>query len=163
LTQKLNKSFPNTVPVDRPEFLASKIIDPNWLSGFTNGEGCFLIKIFNSKTHNLGFQVLLWFSLVQHSRDKYLMTKIKEYLGGGKLYKRANLDRFEVNKLLDIKNKIIPWFIKYLLHGSKNLDFLDFIKAAKIMETKSHLTQEGLDLIHSLKIGMNTSRKYKRN
>jgi hypothetical protein len=91
------------------------------------------------------------------------MNKIKECLGCGKMYKRANLVRFEVNKLLDINKIIIPWFIKYPLHGSKKLDFLDFIKAAKIMETKAHLTKEGLDLIHSLKIGMNTSRKYKKN
>jgi hypothetical protein len=29
LTPTLNNSFPKTVPVDRPEFLAFKTIDPN--------------------------------------------------------------------------------------------------------------------------------------
>jgi hypothetical protein len=29
LSVKLKKSFPNIIPVTRPEFLASKILDPN--------------------------------------------------------------------------------------------------------------------------------------
>jgi hypothetical protein len=40
----------------------------------------------------------------------------------------------------------------------KYWDYLDFCKIANIMETKEHLTLEGLKKIKSLKSGMNSSR-----
>lgn len=60
----------------RPSVLDCKIKDPNWLAGFTSGEGCFLVRIINSSSHRLGFQVLLVFKLTQHSRDEQLMRSL---------------------------------------------------------------------------------------
>ena len=39
-------------------------IDPNWLVGFVDGEGCFNVNIINSKTHKIGTQVKVRFSLI---------------------------------------------------------------------------------------------------
>ena len=50
LSDVLKKAFPDVVPVVRPivENSFPKIIDPNWLAGFTDAEGCFLINIYKS-------------------------------------------------------------------------------------------------------------------
>jgi len=40
------------------------------------------------------------------------------------------------------------------------MDYLDFVKVAKIVEVKGHLTPEGINKINSLKSGMNSSRIY---
>ena len=50
LSEKLKVAFPDVVPVVRPLVDDTKIIDPNWLAGFTSAEGCFYIDIFKDKT-----------------------------------------------------------------------------------------------------------------
>ena len=69
LTEELKKYFPDIIPVERPEVNLSKIIYPNWFAGFTSGEGCFSVEILKSSTYNIGFQVILKFSISQHTRD----------------------------------------------------------------------------------------------
>lgn len=63
-----------------------------------------------------------------------------------------------VSKFEDIFNIIIPFFKKYPLYGDKNLNYLDFVKAAFLIKDKAHLTQEGWDKVLTLKSGMNYGR-----
>ena len=63
-----------------------------------------------------------------------------------------------VSKFSEIRDKIIPFFDQFPLHGAKRLDYLDFLKIANLMEGKLHLTEEGLDQIRKIKDGMNTGR-----
>ena len=45
LSKKLKSEFKNIKPGDRPEVVDKKIKYPNWLAGFTTGEGCFLLGL----------------------------------------------------------------------------------------------------------------------
>ena len=45
------------------------------------------------------------------------------------------------------------------LQGVKSKDWADFCKAVEIIRIKKHLTNEGLDLLHKLKLGMNRGRE----
>lgn len=47
---------------------------------------------------------------------------------------------------------------KYPINGNKLLDYKDFKKVVELMESKSHLTEEGLAKIKVIKAGMNTKR-----
>lgn len=152
---------PDLKPVERPHNLDCKIIDPNWLAGFTSGEGCFSVGIKKAPTHLSGFQVILIFQLTQHNRDEQLMTSFIDYLGCGnvyKVYKDNEAVRFTVTKFNDLTDKVIPFFDKYPILGVKYLDYLDFVKIIKLMKVKAHLTSEGLDLIRKIKGEMNTGR-----
>jgi len=44
--------FPNISPVIRPEVLDSNIKDPNLVTDFTNGEGCFFVYLSSSSLLN---------------------------------------------------------------------------------------------------------------
>jgi hypothetical protein len=66
--------------------------------------------------------------------------------------------RYNVSKFADNLNIIIPFFNKYPLKGSKNLDFKDFCKVAELINEKAHLTQEGFEKIKNIRAGMNTGR-----
>ena len=81
LSKELKVAFPDIVPVKRPSVKNQKIMDPNWLAGFTNGEGCFMINITPSSRNLLGFQVWLRFSLGQHSRDEKLLNDLIKFFG----------------------------------------------------------------------------------
>jgi NADH:ubiquinone oxidoreductase subunit 6 (subunit J) len=160
LTDVLKESFPNIIPAKRPIVKVPKSIDPDWLVGFSEAEGCFSVVILKSKTYKSGFSVLLRFILAQHSRDTLLFNSIQEYLGCGIISQRSSqsLVCLTINKFSDNFNKIIPFFDKYPLQGNKKLDYLDFCKAAALVNDKTHLTDSGLELIREIKSGMNKGR-----
>ena len=145
LSEKLKVAFPDVVPVERPKIETPKTVDPQWLAGFTDGEGSFIINIRASKTHSVGFQVTLIFVIGQHKRDEKLLKLLIEYFDCGNIYKNRDAFYFRVTKYQDIVEKIIPFFQKYPIRGVKALDFVDWCWAAELMKSKKHLTAEGLE------------------
>jgi hypothetical protein len=120
------------------------------------------VKSIQNKNYSTGFSVSLVFSISQHVRDEVLLTKFIDYLGCGRIERasaRPDGVNFAISKFNDIKEKIIPFFLSYPLHGVKYWDFCDFVKVAKIMEDKGHFTSEGLKKINYLKSGMNSQRE----
>jgi hypothetical protein len=88
------------------------------------------------------------------------MECIIKYLGSGKIYKYPSTYAVSLTivNLSDITNTIIPFFEKNPLFGVKLFDYLDWCKIARLMNDGSHLTLEGLNLIRTIKSGMNTGR-----
>lgn len=50
LSDELKLAFSGISSVSRPLLLDTGVKDPNWLAGFTSGEGCFFISILKSST-----------------------------------------------------------------------------------------------------------------
>lgn len=161
LSEKQKAVFSDVIPVKRPLVVDQEIQDPNWLAGFSEGEGCFFVDIFKSTTHKIGYQVKLKFVITQHVRDIYLIESFTKFLGCGKVVTTANglLVQFIVSNFSDIVDIIIPFLKKYPVYGVKALDFADFQRAAEIMKVKGHLTKDGLDQIRILKAEMNRGRQ----
>lgn len=162
LNDKLKSEFSNNFPVERLKFLIDNIPNPNWISGFVSGEGNFDVKIQKSKSHKIGYQVLLRFRISQHDKDIELMEILIKFLGTGQIEKdpRNSVVTLVITKFSNINNIIIPFFEKYPIQGVKQLDFLDWCKVCKLMNEGQHKKSEGLDLIRLIKTGMNTGRKF---
>ena len=75
--------------------------------------------------------------------------------------KPTQAGNFVVQRYSDIELKIIPFFNKYPILGSKSEDFKDFKEVATLIKNKEHLIKEGLLQIKNIKAGMNTGRKLK--
>lgn len=180
LSDKLNKAFPNLIPIARPSREGNKeliqlseiyyggfnlvnqeIYDPSWLIGFIEGESCFFVNTRKSAAYKTGYNITLKFQITQHTRDKILLQKIVNYLGCGHYREiTKNCDgKFEVESLKDINNKIIPFFDKYPLVGAKAKDYFDFKEVAELMKKGAHLTPEGVEKIKQIKLRMNRARK----
>ena len=157
----LHKSkFPNYNPVARPIINSTEILDPNWITGFASGEGCFLLSISKSNKNKIGYAIQLIFKLTQHKRDKELLELIAKFLNCGSVYFHSeNAFVFTVSKFADIIKKIIPMFKIHPIQGIKQLDFQDFCKVAVLIDKGKHLSQEGLSQILLIKDRMNTKRK----
>nr|ACV41171.1 ribosomal protein 3/homing endonuclease-like fusion protein [Ophiostoma megalobrunneum] len=76
LSDDLKEAFPNIIPVERPLVVNKGILDPNWIIGFTSGEGSFYIRIAKNSTLKTGYQVQLVFQIAQHVRDRALMGSL---------------------------------------------------------------------------------------
>ena len=160
LSSSIKAAFPNIIPVNRPSVLDCKIKDPNWLTGFTTGEGCFLVRIIYSSRHRLGVQVQLLFKLAQHNRDEQLITNLVNYLDSGNISRYKDAIIFEVTRFSDLRDKVIPFFQKYPLQGVKLNDYLGFSSVIELINNKAHFTEKGLDQIRMIKSSMHKENVY---
>jgi hypothetical protein len=157
LSESLKIQFPNTAAVNKPLVENSVIPHPQWIAGFTSGEGCFFIGTSKAKTKT-GVGVRLIFILVQHIRDERLMRSLVEFWGCGTIRVSKQAVWLRVEKFAYLESIIIPFFVKHPILGVKALDFQDLSEAAELMKKKIHLTQEGVDQIRKIKDGMNKGR-----
>lgn len=161
LSSSLMSAFSDITPAVIPKMEDRKILNYNWLAGFTDAEGCFFIAHKKSKASKLGEAVWLKFILTQSSRDENLLKNFIEIFECGRFISKdaKNYGEFVVEKYSDVRDKIIPFFDNYPLYGVKKKNFLDLKKISKLMENKAHLTLEGLEKIKQIKSGMNKNRK----
>jgi hypothetical protein len=141
-------------------------LDPWWIVGFVDGEGCFSISIFKNVTSKSGFQVFPEFVVTQGAKSLNVLEKLQSFFDCGKIYEnrradnhRENLYRYCVRSLSDIQDKIIPFFEQHSLLTAKQQDFLVFCQVVKAMKNRSHLTQDGLQTIRELASTMNRRKQ----
>ena len=132
--------------------MSMKSLNPFWIVGFTDGEGCFHIGIAKNKSHTTGYQVLLEFVLVQHVRDVQLLHKIKDYFDCGVVRaSHGNCMAYRVRDQKHLAEIIIPFFEKHELCTKKKLDFLKFRKVMSMVTKNEHITEASLEKIKNIK------------
>ena len=162
LSSELKMAFPKlALQIPRESNFDQTIQDPNWMAGFTAGEGCFMIKVSKSPISKLGVSISLIFQITQHIRDESLLTSFITYFGCGTLVKilGENKVNYQVTKFSEIYNTVLPFFKNYQIKGEKYQNFKDWCTVAELIQTKSHLSKEGLDEILSIKSGFNRNRE----
>ncbi len=134
-------------------------LDPQWIVGFVDGEGCFFVGINRQPTMTVGFQVLPEFIVVQHVRDIQLLHALKAYLGCGVVVK-SHGDRwaYRARGHANLMSKILPFFERHKLKSRKRQEFESFRRVVLMMDRKEHLTAKGLEEIEAIAGRMNTAR-----
>lgn len=134
-------------------------LDPQWIVGFVDGEGCFHIGINANTGMSLGYQVLPEFSVVQHERDITLLYALKDYFKCGEVNPNHDTRKaFRVRSQETLSKTIIPFFEKHKLKTKKRIDFEKFRDVLLMMAKKEHLTVEGLAKIRKIANLMNRKR-----
>lgn len=130
-------------------------INPWFITGFIDAEGCFSIRIRKTTKTRVGWYAEAVFSIGLHGRDLALLQEIQTYFGGvGRISVGKNCGFF-VSSIKDLTNIIIPHFVKYPLISKKQGDFLLFKSAVEMINGKEHLTTEGLLKLVSIKAAVN--------
>ena len=153
LSDKLKLAFSNVKTIDKPVLEVENIpLNPNYISGFTEGDGCFTVNI-SSKTN----QVIAYFIIELHKREIPLLISIQKFFGAGSINQalNRNMARFYVSKKSDLITKVLPHFDTYKLEGNKLKNYLIFREIVLLLKTKAHLTKEGFNKIKLLKEGLN--------
>jgi len=160
LSEKFHTEYPGISLAQLPVVESPQSLDPNWLVGFTDAEGCFFVNAANRKDNSLSIH--LKFELVQNIRDALLLDSFVGFFDCGYIIKIPinNTSSFVVTKLSEVAS-INSFFARHPLQSSKKLDYLDFCKVAELMHNKLHLTEEGKTQIVQIKSGMNRKRANK--
>lgn len=143
-------------------------LNPWYVSGLVEGEGCFCVVISKHKTKRTGFDPRLVFEIEMIIEDKPLLERLQRTLGCGRIHV-LNYERygwrphvkFVVTRQKDVIGKIIPFFKKYPLEGKKRKDFVLFCQASEIFEKKEHLSYQGVMKLKEIQSKMNLRRKLK--
>jgi len=154
LSDKLKALFPSVIAIDRPVLDVANIpLNPNYVSGFTEGDGCFTVNI-SSNTN----QITAYYIIELHKREVPLLSSIQKFFGGvgsTNIALSRNTARFSISKKSDLINKVLPHFDAHKLEGNKLKNYLIFREIVLLLGSKAHLTQKGFDKIKLLKEGLN--------
>ena len=130
------------------------ILNPWYVTGFSDGEANFTIIISKNKGSKLGWKVQPSFQIHLHKKDMDLLIKIKSFLGVGEIYERKESCIYIVNSLNDLQI-IIEHFDKYSLITQKQADYQLFKRAFELIKNKNHLTPDGFRQILSIRAAIN--------
>jgi hypothetical protein len=143
-----------------------KSLDPNYVAGFVDGEGCFTIIISKHKQKKLGLDARLHFEIELRADDEEILQRIKQTLKCGHIY---HLDyskygwaphvEYKVSSIKELRDKVIPFFKLHPLQAKKRQSFELFCQAAKLFETKEHLTLSGIEKLRKIRQQMNQYSK----
>lgn len=141
---RYNMNFINVNKVLKQNFSTNRDkLDPNWVTGFVDAEGCFsiIIEIPNS----LKWKVRTSFEINLHEKDKDILYKIQSFFGVGAVYHRPDRKKsvYRVTNIKYIKDVIIPHFTNYPLISKKRADFLLWSEVIYLILNKDHLIKEG--------------------
>lgn len=144
------------------------MLNPWYITGLVEGEGCFCVSISRHKTNKIGLEVRPMFEIEMVIEDKPLLARIKEYFRCGRIYD-LNYERYgwrphvkyAVKSQKEIEERIIPFFRKYSLVGKKRKDFAYFCKAFEIIKERKHLTKEGIAKLSRIRSKMNLRSRLK--
>jgi len=130
-------------------------LNPYYITGFTDGEGCFYVGLYSDSNYKTGYRVKACFQIGLHKKDLPLLEQIQSYFGVGKITKlAAESVQFRVTSLEDL-NVIVNHFDAYPLLTDKQSDYLLFKEVISLMKEGKHLTSDGLNRIVSIKATLN--------
>jgi len=139
-----------------------------WISGFTDGEGSFVISVIKNSTTRFGKQIFPEFVITQGAKSLFALQAIKDFFNCGsivlnKRYDNHNEDiyRYCVRCILELKGIIIPFFEEFPLKTHKQNDFILFKRVVGMMSEKQHLQENGWNEI--LEIASQTNRRKSRS
>lgn len=100
-------------------------LDGNFVTGFSDAEGSFIVQILRNKNLKVGWTVKTKFSIGLHEKDLAILERIKSYFGNkGNISKQGKDSlQYRVAALQDLINVIIPHFNKYPFLTQKKTDF----------------------------------------
>ena len=82
------------------------VLNPWWVAGFVDGEGCFTVSITKDNKRNTGWDVKPLFNISLHVKDLYLLEIIKKHFGVGKIYKQGlKSAQIRVESIKEIEKK----------------------------------------------------------
>ena len=138
-------------------------LDPMWVVGFVDGEGCFSVSIHRNLhvRRTFGWQIQAAFQVYQHERHRVVLEAMAQFFRLGRIRPKGPASRvltYSVWAASDLEEVIVPFFEQNPLVVKKD-DFCKFAWIVRSMRQKEHLTTEGFERIARMAFSMNDQGK----
>ncbi len=122
------------------------MLDPWFVTGLAEGEGCFCVSFSVRPKLRCGLEVRPSFSLSLNERDRQLLEDLQTFFGCGWI-RESRSDRtfkYESRATSELVAHVIPHFEAYPLRGYKARSFRGFAHVCRMVEQGDHLERAGL-------------------
>lgn len=134
----------------------------HYVAGFVDGEGSFNVPIRRERDRTMPLRAGLSFNVSQIGRD--IPELLLEVFGCGTVRERKDgIVYFEVTRPSDLEERVIPFFERFPLRGSKAQDLSVFIEITRLVQSGEHLSPNGLRRIVELRSPMKQGRQETTN
>jgi len=138
-------------------------LDPMWIAGFVDGEGCFSVSVHkNSFMHRHGgWQIQPVFHVYQHRDHGDVLDELRSFFGCGTVRSKgpkSDVLTYSVSSLSLLLCVIVPFFEEHELLVKAG-DFRAFAAIVRAMRNREHLTEVGFEKVVRLAFGMNANGK----
>jgi len=139
-------------------------LDPWWIVGFTDGEGCFSVSIHHNPRYaarSFGWQINPVFHLYQHESHGDVLEDVATYFGCGTIRPKgpsSSVLTYTVGRRRDLESTIIPFFEQHPLIV-KGRDFAAFARIVAGLRAGVHFEAVGFDALVRLAFSMNANGK----
>jgi hypothetical protein len=143
-----------------------RLLTPDYLAGFIDGEGCFSVSIHPNPNAKWGWLIDPDFTVNQHRQSRDLLESIQRFFGCGKIYEKSpdksNVLAYTVYGRRTILEKIIPFLDLHPIISNKRHDYAKFRDIILRMSNKEHHTLEGFQQIVRIAFSMDAQRKQRK-
>jgi hypothetical protein len=132
-----------------------------YISGYVDGEGCFMVSIAPRAKLLAGWEVRPSLSVSQNGDRAEVLQLLVSYFRCGTIRpdRSDKTLKWETRRLEDLLGRVVPHFERYPLLSGKCRDFERFALVCRLMADGAHRTNVGLIRIVELARDMNPSGK----
>ena len=132
----------NPFGADNQQETKLRALDPMWVVGFVDGEGCFSVSIHRNESAKPtgGWHVQPTFQVSQHQDHREVLEDLARFFGCGTVRtkgRNSSVDVYVVHSSILLVERIIPFFERSELRV-KRKDFESFAFITKAIRTRSH-------------------------
>ena len=98
-------------------------LDPLWVAGFVDGEGCFCVSVHRNPVNARrtgGWQLHPVFQVYQHQRHRAVLEELITFFGCGRLRPkgpRSSVITYAVDSMRSLEGSILPFFERHPSRG----------------------------------------------
>ena len=134
----------------------------NWVAGFVDGEGSFNVPIRRERDRGLPWRVSLSFNVSQIGEGAPEL--LRSVFGTGTVRGRGDgVFYFEVTRPIDLKQRVFPFFDRFILRSPKRQDLAVFRTITELVLSGRHLSVSGIEQVLFLRGPMNRGGKRRRS
>ena len=140
-------------------------LDPWFVTGLTEGEGCFCVSLAVRSKMRMGIEVRPSFALSLNEKDRSLLEDLQTFFECGWI-RESRSDRtfkYEVRAARDLIGCILPHFERFPLRGAKARSLQGFTRVCRMVDQGDHLRRSGLREIVGIAYELNLGkRRYRK-
>jgi len=141
-------------------------LDPGWVAGFTDGEGCFSVSLHQNPLARptLGWHIQPTFQVSQHADHHETLLELQLFFGCGNVRRKGPTSSVEVYVVHSTKllvDRVIPFFEQQELRVKRN-DFEKFADIVRSIRSRNHHHREEFERIVKLAYSMNARGKQRK-
>jgi hypothetical protein len=145
----------------RDTYGVARALDPWYVTGLTEGEGCFCVSFAVRAKLKTGLEARPSFSLSLNRKDRELLQDLQAFFGCGWI-RESRSDRtfkYEARSIGDLVDSVVPHFEEFPLRGDKAGSFDGFSRICRMIEQGGHLERQGMREIVTIAYEMNLGKR----